>query len=229
MDATERKGNNRMVLLLIAGIPITVILIATWLWYYVAQGELDLVGMLGTSNSGELVEPPRPLEQLELAKADGESATYSELDRKWTFLIPGGSSCDAICENTLYTTRQIHIAMGGDFNRIQRVYIGRSRPDDTAWDIPGLSGNRPAPANFSQLLLSEHDDLQPFIVAADPFQALFPEFLIDSSTWYLVDPAGWIMMSYTSEVSYKGVMSSNVTGMELSLLYTLSILGNLPL
>ena len=27
------------------------------------------------------------------------------------------------------------------------------------------------------------------------------------STWYLVDPAGWIMMSYNSEVSYKDVIS----------------------
>jgi hypothetical protein len=207
MDATEKKGNNRMVLLLIAGIPVTVILIATWLWYYVAQGELDLVGMLGTSNSGELVEPPRPLEQLELAKADGESATYSEMDRKWTFLIPGGSSCGAICENTLYTTRQIHIAMGGDFNRIQRVYIGLGSPGHTALDIPSLSDNRPAPADFTQLLVSEHDDLRPLILKAEPFKVLFPEFLIDPSIWYLVDPAGWIMMSYTSEVSYKGVMS----------------------
>ena len=39
VDSTTR---NRMVLLLIGGIPVTIILVATWLWYFVAQGDLDL-------------------------------------------------------------------------------------------------------------------------------------------------------------------------------------------
>ena len=36
--------------------------------------------------------------------------------------------------------------------------------------------------------------------------ALFPEYLSDSSTWYLVDPSGWIMMSYNEKVTYKDVI-----------------------
>ena len=50
--------NNRMVLLLIGGIPLTMILAATWLWYFVARGDLDLVSMAGTANRGTLVQPP---------------------------------------------------------------------------------------------------------------------------------------------------------------------------
>jgi cytochrome oxidase Cu insertion factor (SCO1/SenC/PrrC family) len=207
MDATERKGNNRMLLLLIAGIPVTVILVATWLWYYVARGDLDLVAVLGTSNSGELVQPPRSLEPVELTGTAGASHSYSELGGKWTFLIPGGALCAEVCESTLYTTRQIHLALGGDFNRIQRLYISANAPGDTVLDIQQLSDGRPAPPEFSQLLDSEHDGLRPLTLAAGPFEALLPEFFVDPSTWYLVDPAGWIMMSYNSEVSYKGVMS----------------------
>ena len=41
---------NRTVLLLIGGLPVTMILLATWLWYYVASGELDIVGLLGTAD-----------------------------------------------------------------------------------------------------------------------------------------------------------------------------------
>ena len=50
-------NRNRLVLLTIAGIPVTMILAASWLWYFVVNGELDLVGTLGTANNGELLEP----------------------------------------------------------------------------------------------------------------------------------------------------------------------------
>ena len=39
MIDTNPSANNRMVLLLIGGIPVTMILMATWLWYFVAQGD----------------------------------------------------------------------------------------------------------------------------------------------------------------------------------------------
>jgi hypothetical protein len=58
MENTDRQTNNRMVLLLIAGVPVTMILGATWLWYFVVRGDLDLVGTLGTANRGALVQPP---------------------------------------------------------------------------------------------------------------------------------------------------------------------------
>ena len=34
-----KTSNSRMVLLLIGGIPITMILVSTWLWYFVARGD----------------------------------------------------------------------------------------------------------------------------------------------------------------------------------------------
>ena len=52
MENTDRQTNNRMVLLLIAGVPLIMILSATWLWYFVVRGDLDLVGTLGTANRG---------------------------------------------------------------------------------------------------------------------------------------------------------------------------------
>jgi hypothetical protein len=36
---------------------------------------------------------------------------------------------------------------------------------------------------------------------------LFPEYGADSSIWYLVDPAGWIMMSYNDQIPYKDVIA----------------------
>ena len=55
MEDVNQTTRNRMVLLLIGGIPVILVLVATWLWYFVAHGDLDLVGMLGTANRGSLV------------------------------------------------------------------------------------------------------------------------------------------------------------------------------
>lgn len=207
MEENDTGRNNRMVLLLIAGIPVTVILIATWLWYYVVQGDLDLVAMLGTSNNGTLVQPPRQLDDVELENPGGLPVRFSELDRRWTFLIPGSQRCDTVCEKTLYTTRQIHIAMGKEINRIRRIYLSDTPVGDTALTFKLLSDNRPAPADFSGFLSSEHRGMKAFTMLHEHYPTLFKEYAIDRGTWYLVDPAGWIMMSYDSEVDYKGVMS----------------------
>ena len=207
MAANNPSRNNRMVLLLIAGIPITVILIATWLWYYVVEGDLDLVGMLGTANSGTLVQPPRQLDGFDLTQGEGLPQQYSDLTRKWTFLVPGTAACNETCEEMLYTTRQIHIAMGKQFNRIQRVYLSDSPVANTAMSFDTRSDNHPAPASFEEYLAAEHRGMNAFTIAAQPHQELLAEHLTNPDTWYLVDPAGWIMMSYDAKVDYKGVIS----------------------
>jgi hypothetical protein len=207
MEANSASTKNRMVLLLIAGIPVTVILIATWLWYYVVEGELDLVGTIGTSNSGTLVRPPRQLDGFDLIQAQGLPLRYSDISRKWTFLVPGTRGCDKTCEEMLYTTRQIHVAMGKGFNRIQRVYLSDTPVASTLISFATLSDNHPAPASFSEYLAAEHRGMKAFTIAAEPHQTLLAEHLANPDTWYLVDPAGWIMMSYDTEVDYKDVIS----------------------
>lgn len=207
MDPEKTGGSTRLVLLLIAGIPLTVILVATWLWYYVVNGELDLVAALGTSNSGTLVQPPRQLDGIPLLETGALPSNYSELDHHWRFLIPGGKTCDQICENTLYTTRQIHIAMGKEVNRIRRIYLSDTATADTMLDIDHLSDKQPAPESFDELLASQHRGMKAMTLSNTDFQALLPEYALEPRSWYLVDPSGWIMMSYDHTVDYKGVMS----------------------
>ncbi len=49
--------------------------------------------------------------------------------------------------------------------------------------------------------------MQALTLSAAGYAALFPEHTADPSTWYLVDPAGWVMMSYNKEVPYKDVIA----------------------
>ena len=207
MSAENTDSNNRMVLLLIAGIPVIVILVATWLWYYVVQGDLDLVAALGTSNNGTLVQPPRQLDGIDLRAAGALPSRYSELERRWTFLVPGGRICDQVCEETLYTTRQIHIAMGKEVHRIQRIYLSDTPSADTMLDINQLSDKQPVPESFDELLALQHRGMKAMTVSKKDYSALLPEYAVEPGSWYLVDPAGWIMMSYDATVGYKGVMS----------------------
>ena len=55
--------------------------------------------------------------------------------------------------------------------------------------------------------LVAHVVMRTAVASPDDQRVLFEEYRVDRSTWYLVDPAGWIMMSYNGEVSYKDVMA----------------------
>lgn len=208
MTQEKQIRNNRLVLLMVAGIPITMILAASWLWYYVVNGDLDLVGALGTANSGQLVQPPRQIDEVAMTTDTGAAMKYADLPRKWTLVVANdGASCDVSCENALYVTRQIHVAMGKGFNRIDRLYVSERSSSDTALDVPQLSDERPAPDSLDVLLESEHRGLKSLTLSSGGYEQLFPEQRQDKSTWYLVDPAGWVMMSYNSGNHYKDVIS----------------------
>ena len=208
MEATERTSNNRMVLLLIAGIPVTMVLVATWLWYFVVRGDLDLVGMVGTANHGTLLQPPRQLDEWVLFEQNGAMIKYAELAPRWTMLIPAGlDRCDAICENTLYVTRQIHLAMGKDSRRLRRLFVSEIKVAATRLSANELNDQRPAPASFAAYLATEHRGLQALALEEGGHNGLFAEHGSDPGTWYLVDPAGWVMMSYNARTSYRDVIA----------------------
>ena len=208
MEQIQQRRNNRIVLLSIIGIPVTMILAASWLWYFVVQGDLDLVGTLGTANRGTLVQPPRQLDDVELKDQNGYLFKYDDLERKWTLLVPSaGPDCRSSCEYSLYVTRQIHVAMGKEFNRLRRLHVSDALLADTPLAVDTLSDQRPAPDDFVTLVQSEHRGMKSVVASTAAVAQLFPEYVLDQTTWYLVDPAGWIMMSYNSEIPYKDVIS----------------------
>ena len=199
-----------MVLLLIGGIPVTMILAATWLWYFVVRGDLDLVGLLGTANRGTLVQPPRQLDAQTLHDASGSSEKFADLEPRWAMIIPSsGGRCDESCEKSLFVTRQIHVAMGKEFPRLRRLYLSDSSAAATQMAVSQLSDGHPAPGagEFASYLAREHSGLQAWTLPTEGYHTLFPEQQADPSTWYLVDPAGWVMMSYNKDVPYKDVIA----------------------
>ncbi|NND69434.1 MAG: hypothetical protein HKN19_17720 [Halioglobus sp.] len=194
--------------MLIAGIPFTMFLAATWLWYYVEQGDLDLVASLGTANQGELVQPPRQIDDVALFDDAGAPRAYADLEPRWTLAVPqAGADCAAACEHLLYLTRQIHVAMGKDFNRIRRVYLSETPMARAGLQLEALSDDNAVPASFAELLETEHRGVHYLQLGPGGYAALFTEQRDAPDTWYLIDPAGWVMMTYNDSIHYKDVIS----------------------
>lgn len=200
-------GNGRLILALIAGIPLIVILAASWLWYFVVNGELDIVGALGTANQGVLVQPPR--QALDGGWADARGTPFALPDTpRWMLVVPlAGPRCASDCEHRLFTARQIHIALGKQMNRVSRALVSDTSAGELGLEVDALSDGRPLPADFAAYLARDQRGLRVWHSDPAEFVALFPEYLESPDSWYLMDPAGWIMMRYDNSVSYKDVIS----------------------
>jgi cytochrome oxidase Cu insertion factor (SCO1/SenC/PrrC family) len=188
-------NKNRMTLLLIAGIPVMIILASSWLWYYVASGRLDLVDILGTANRGSLLEPPVNLADLQAVDKEGlDFDPGAEAKPRWRIMVPGRSDCDANCRQLLYYTRQMHTAMGKYQNRIERVFLGI-----------GMDGSESLNAELRQ----RYPRLKLLYTPSASFQTQLDSRRItaEQPVYYLVDPRGWIILSYQAETDGGDLMA----------------------
>ena len=202
----SQRRRARLVLILIAGIPLSMMLGATALWWAVEQGHVDVLGSVGTANHGKLIDPPRSVTDV-IFKYEGVAETlWQDLPAKWRLLVvQRGENCDANCQQQLYQTRQIHLALGKDFNRVGRVVLSDTAP--TAVTLTPEAGQGVAGVSLSEWLAQEHVGMTALTVSSERLSTLVPEVLASPAQWYVVDPAGWIMMRVSDDLYYKDVIS----------------------
>jgi hypothetical protein len=131
----------------------------------------------GTTNHGELVQPPRPLPAVELSTPAGEKLASDIWRGYWSLVYIGDGQCDARCREALTLMRQTRLALGDDMTRVQRVFLARGSCCDRDY------------------LSTEHPGLVTATVD-DTLTAAFPD--ADSGRIYIVDPLGNLMMRYAS-------------------------------
>lgn len=162
-----RRG-RRMALLLFA-VGFGPMLLATIMYY---TGWLNPAGH---TNNGVLVQPLVPVSELHLVDASGQPLADRfgpGTDGTWLLMVVA-ATCDSDCESLLYLTRQVHIALGKNADRVRSsAYLeqvpaslaGRWGQDYSALERLGHTGPL-APAWPAGVRPAE----QPRVLVVDPF------------------------------------------------------------
>jgi len=180
-----RRG-RRMALLLFA-IGFGPMILATVMYY---TGWLNPTGH---SNHGELIQPPFPVAELQLHGADGsplaERFGPELVEPEWTMVVVA-EDCGAACEDLLYRTRQVNIALGKNATRVNRAAWVGGMSDD-------LAQRWPEEYSLMEKLTMSDSAAPSWPAGVDPVQQ--PRILV-------VDPFGNIVMHYGSEHTGKEML-----------------------
>jgi cytochrome oxidase Cu insertion factor (SCO1/SenC/PrrC family) len=149
----------------------------------------------GQTNHGELVQPPQPLPEIDLASGNALPLAASVFKGKWTLVYVGAGECDARCREALTLMRQTRLALNDDLPRVQRVFLVTQACCDTPY------------------LQTEHEGLLVGLLEGEGgaqfrevFQAAVPEPIDQAGRIYIVDPLGNLMMSYPRNSEPKGLL-----------------------
>lgn len=142
----------------------------------------------GTTNHGELVQPPAPVSALPFRNDSGTVAGEERFLGRWSMLLVLDGACDDPCLNTLDRMSRAHIALNKDADRVQLMLV---LPESVA--APALPPEGPAVLRL------------PRPVAADLTEAA-PAADITPSAVYLIDPYGFRMMRYPPPLDAEGLL-----------------------
>lgn len=190
-----RRGRRTALLLFVIGFGPMVF--ATIMFY---TGWLNPAGH---TNNGQLVQPVVPVAGLHLQTSDGQALTDrfgpERADAEWMMLVVA-SDCNDACDNLLYLSRQVNIALGKNADRMTRA----------AWlgAVPNALEDRWA-GEYSSVdrLQVERGAAPAWPPGVQPEQE--PRIL-------LIDPFGNVMMHYGKEHSGKDMLKDLKHLMKLS-------------
>jgi len=138
---------------------------------------------------GTLVQPPQPVAEAVLGEANGKRISLNDFRERWTLLYFGPAACPATCQRTLFALRQVHLALGREQERLQRVFAARGAlsPETSASllrDFPGTG------------LVASTDD-------AD--RSGWPKQWAREGQILLIDPQGNLVMTYAADADPSGI------------------------
>lgn len=188
--ATRQQKKTRLTIVLLFAIFLAP-LVGSWILYKFT----DLGRDGGAASHGDLILPPKTLEDVALRDPfDEEKET--QLHKKWSLFYFSKKGCDDQCLKNVYSMRQIRLAVGKHFERVQRVILVDVITDEEAL--------KKSLENFKgQLILDSEKVDQAFI---DAFKVEGVEDPYTAGRFYIIDPLGNLMMSYAPDHNPKGVI-----------------------
>ena len=139
--------------------------------------------------NGNLVDPARPLPEVDFQRADGQSES---LDTLWTILHVAQAPCAQACQQRLWQTRQMRTLLHRRRGRVQRAILV-AEPSEAA----------PLAAS----LAAEHPRLKVLSLDAES-RARFDQWLGQlpvADPVLLIDPLGNFLMYYGDELPLEGM------------------------
>ncbi|HID81442.1 MAG TPA: cytochrome oxidase assembly protein [Chromatiales bacterium] len=153
--------------------------------------NLDLWNPETTGNHGELMQPVRPLSELNLQTAGEDKITLDEVRGRWTLVFIGQGECDLLCQTDLFKVRQARASLGRDLVRVQYLYVAM---DDAAW-------------NAARKMQTEHPKMMLGKVAPSKIHAQAAAFDVHpEGNVYLLDPNGNLVLRYDDTATTKGII-----------------------
>ena len=169
--AKNRKAKSYLQLALIFLMP-TIAMSLAWLMYFTGIWVPD-----GRTNKGKLLLPPVQFADLHL-----QENAINDTEGLWRVVVFGSTHCqEEQCIDSLYKTRQVHIALGKESERVTRFYIAPERPLPT----PELETEHPG----IQWLKADKSHVQKALGVKN-----WPQNQI-----FIIDPLGNLIMGYQAD------------------------------
>lgn len=194
MNELTRTRIKAAALILMVVVPIS---LATWVF----QSAMESGALMGTTNNGNLINPPMDVTGLDMRDENGDLQFRSFEERiegidaddyvpdPWLMVTVSSRGCDQSCLDRLHGLRQLHITLGADQPRVRRYFLNA----DTA-DLPESVRER-FREQFPSMGLSRGDAQR---IRASLVNAGVSVELDSDLHVFLVDPVGNVMMWYDS-------------------------------
>lgn len=165
-----RLGRWKMVMVMVVcAAPV----VASYFTYYVVRPE-------ARSSFGALVEPQRPLPDVQGQRLDGDALNLQALKGQWLLLSTAGAACDASCAQRLYLQRQLRETLGKEKDRLDWVWLVSDEAALRPEMLPGLQQavvlRVPAAALNAWLPADAENAVQDHLYVVDPMGNLMMRF-----------------------------------------------------
>lgn len=119
------------------------------------ESRARLIDLLGTSNHGRLLAPVVPIAELPMTSSVGVVEQSTEWVPRWRLFVVAGMPCADVCRDVLHVTRQIHVRLGRNADRLERVLLipGVVDAETLGWaerEHPHMRILQTTPAAFAQ-------------------------------------------------------------------------------
>ena len=173
----SRSVRNRKRLTLIALMALFLSpVIAAWLW------TPDTF-----RNRGELIDPPRPLVNVQMISVDGNNVDLATLFGRWTYVFFVEAVCDQSCKQLTDAIERVRLSQGKNEKRV-RLMVITLNPDSLS-SLEEIRLIMPKTIVLGVSASRKEQLLRQFMLQGG-------ESMPQSGSVFLVDPRGNLMMNY---------------------------------